>query len=144
MKKSLKLLLTVLALGVMTSIPALRAQDAQTPPAEGGGKKGGKGGRQMPTPAQQIERMEQAVGTLSADQKAKITDIITKSRAEMQAIPQEERRAKMQDVMKAQHDQIRAVLTADQQKKFDDMPAPGRGGPGGPGGGKKRGGEADK
>jgi Spy/CpxP family protein refolding chaperone len=135
MKKSLKLLLTVLALGVMTSIPALRAQDAQTPPAEGGGKKGGKG-RGMPTPEQQVSRIEEAAGTLSADQKAKITNIITKSRSEMQAIPQEERRAKMQDVMKAQHDQIRAVLTADQQKKFDDMPPPGRGGPGG----KKKGG----
>lgn len=141
MKKYLKFLACVLALGVMASVPALRAQDAQTPPAEGGGKKGGKGGgRGMPTPEQQVSRLEEAVGTLSADQKAKITDIITKTRAEMQAIPQEERRAKMQDVMKAQHDKIRAVLTAEQQKKFDDMPPPGRGGPGGPGGGKKRGG----
>ncbi len=143
MKKSLKLLLTVLALGVMTSIPALRAQDAQTPPAEGGGKKGGKG-RGMMSPEQRMEGIEKAVGTLSADQKAKILDIMAKGRDQMQSVPQEERRAKMQELMKAQHDQIRAVLTADQQKKFDDMPAPGRGGPGGPGGGKKRGGEADK
>jgi Spy/CpxP family protein refolding chaperone len=140
MKKSLKLLVTVLALGVMTSVPALRAQDGQISPAEGGGKKGGKGGgRQMPSPAQQVERIEQAVGTLSAEQKTKITEIITKSRSDMEALPREERRGKGMEIMKAQRDAIRAVLTADQQKKFDDMPAPG--GPGGPGGKKRGGGE---
>lgn len=139
MKKYLKFLACVLALGVMASVPALRAQEAQTPPAEGG-KKGGKGGgRGMMTPEQRVEGIEKAVGTLSADQKTKILDIMAKGRDQMQSVPQEERRAKMQEMMKAQHDQIRAVLTAEQQKKFDDMPPPGRGGPGGPGGGKKRG-----
>lgn len=135
MKKSLKLLLTVLALGMMTSVPALRAQDSPTPPAEGGGKKGGKGGgRGMMSPAQRVEGIEKAVGTLSADQKTKITAIMEKSAKEMQAIPQEERREKGREMMMATNKEIREVLTADQQKKFDDMPR------GGPGGGKKKGG----
>jgi hypothetical protein len=52
--------------------------------------------------------------------------------------PSEETRAKMQEIQKTAHDQIRALLTDDQQKKFDAMPAPGPGGRRGPGGGGQR------
>ena len=140
MKHSLKLLICVLTLGVM-STPALRAQDEKAPPAEGqgGGKKGGKGGgrgMQM-TPEQQIARLEEAVGTLTADQKTKITAVYEKAAKDMQAVPQEERRAKMPEMMAATRKEVRALLTDEQAKKFDDMPMPGRGGPGG---GKKKGG----
>ena len=43
-----------------------------------------------------------------------------------------ELRAKGKEVMKATHDQVRALLTPEQQKIFDAMPPPGRGrhGPG--------------
>jgi Spy/CpxP family protein refolding chaperone len=136
MKNSLKLLICVLTLGVM-STPALRAQDEKAPPAEGG-KKGGKGGgrgMQM-SPEQQIARLEEAVGTLTADQKTKITAVYEKAAKDMQAVPQEERRAKMPEMMQATRKEVRALLTDEQAKKFDDMPMPGRGGPGG----KKKGG----
>jgi hypothetical protein len=53
--------------------------------------------------------------------------------------PSEETRAKMQEIQKAAHDQIRALLTADQQKKFDAMPPPpGPGGRRGGGGQRKK------
>ena len=43
------------------------------------------------TPEQQIERLEGAVGSLSAEQKAKLKDIYAKASEKMQAIPQEQR-----------------------------------------------------
>jgi len=134
MKNSLKLLICVLTLGVM-STPALRAQDEKAPPAEGG-KKGGKGGGrgQMMSPEQRVSRIEEAVGTLTADQKSKIMAILEKSAQDMQALPQDERREKGREIMMASQKDIRAVLTAEQQAKFDAMPQ------GGPGGGKKKGG----
>ena len=50
--------------------------------------------------------------------------------------PQEERRAKGREINDAMRKDVRAVLTADQQKAFDEkMPA---GGPGGGKGGKKK------
>jgi Spy/CpxP family protein refolding chaperone len=110
-----KFLLCAAAFGAMASVSVLNAQD----------QKKGRGG--MPTPEQRIERLEQAVGSLSADQKGKIKAIYAKSAEQMQAIPQDERREKMGPMMQAAQKEIRAVLTAEQQKKFDEM-AQGRGG----------------
>ena len=109
--KLFKVLITTVALGV-ASASLVQAQE----------KKG-----QM-TPEQQIERIETAVGSLTADQKSKITAIIAKGREEMAAVPKEERKEKMGSMMQKQRADIRAVLTADQQKKYDEMPQGGRGG----------------
>jgi Spy/CpxP family protein refolding chaperone len=109
--KSLKVILTALALSLVATAPLAKAQE----------KKG-----QM-TPEQRIERIEQAVGSLSADQKTKITAILEKSQEEMRAVPKEERKDKMPDMMKATNAKIRAVLTAEQQAKFDAMPQGGGG-----------------
>ncbi len=136
MKSLVKVLLSVVALGLLASAPMLRAQDPATPPpADGGGKKGGKGkGGGMLT----VERIEAAVGTLTDDQKTKIGDLLKKAGSDMQALrdgggdPQTNR-PKMQEINKKLHDDIRAVLTADQQAKFDAMPQPGRGKKGGGG-----------
>lgn len=117
-----KMLVLAVAMGAAFSLPA-QAQDA--------GKKGGRG--QM-TPEARIQRIEEAVGSLSADQKSKITAIYAKLQTDMQAIPQEERREKGMALMQAAQKDVRAVLTAEQQAKFDAMPAWG-----GPGGGKKKG-----
>jgi Spy/CpxP family protein refolding chaperone len=108
--KHLKVLLTALALGVAASAP-LQAQE----------KKG-----QM-SAEQYIERVEQAVGTLTADQKAKITKIYAKTQEDIRALPKEERKEKGAPLQKKQRDDIRAVLTAEQQKKFDEMPTGGGG-----------------
>jgi hypothetical protein len=45
------------------------------------------------------------------------------------SVSREDKRARMGAIMKATHDQIRAVLTADQQKQFDALPAHGGRGP---------------
>jgi hypothetical protein len=113
--KHLKVLLTALALGVAASAP-LHAQE----------KKGGM------SPEQYVERVEQAVGTLTADQKTKIKNIVAKTQEDVRALPKEERKEKGAPLQKKQREDVRAVLKADQQAKFDAMPT------GGNGGGKKK------
>ena len=108
--KHLKVLLTALALGVAASAP-LHAQE----------KKG------APSPEQYVERVEQAVGTLTADQKTKIKNIVAKTQEATKALPKEERKEKSQAMQKKQRDEIRAVLNADQKAKFDAMPTGGGG-----------------
>jgi hypothetical protein len=105
----------------------------------------------MMDPAQLVQRLDAAV-KLTDDQKAKVTDIYKKAQTDAQALRggggggggRGEGMAKLQEIMKTAHDDVRALLTADQQKKFDAMPPPpgpggrggrrGRGGPGGPDG----------
>ncbi len=134
MKSLVKVLISVLALGVMTSAPLLRAQDEKAPAAEG--KKGGKGGgRGQMTPEARVAAIETAVGMLSAEQKTKITAIVAKQQKDMMALGQDATREQRMELGAAANKEIRAVLTADQQTKFDAMP---RGGGGGKGGKKKQ------
>ncbi|MFM1749520.1 MAG: hypothetical protein RLZZ188_3186 [Verrucomicrobiota bacterium] len=126
-------LLRLVAVGVLAALPLLNAQDA------------GKGrGRGMMSAEQRIERLEEAVGKLTDDQKAKIKDIYAKSAEKMQGLSDDERREKGMELMRESGRAVRAVLTAEQQKKYDEMMAQmgqGRGGPGGGGGGgRKKGG----
>ena len=126
MKSIVKIVLSALALGLAASAPMLRAQDQSAPPSEGrgGGKggRGGKGGGMM-----SVASIEQAVGSLTDDQKSKIGDIIAKGQKDMQALSQEERASKGREIQTAMRADIRAVLTPDQQAKFDAMGAGGRG-----------------
>jgi Skp family chaperone for outer membrane proteins len=108
--KHLKILLTALALGVAASVPLQAAQQ----------KKGGM------SPEQYVERVEQAVGSLTAAQKTKITNIVAKTQDDMRALPKEERKEKGASLQKKQRDEIRAVLDAEQQKKYDAMGAGGK------------------
>jgi len=135
MKSSLRSFIGVLALGAAL-LPVVSVAQDGPPPAE---KRGGPGGGRMGF-EQMVARLDEAV-TLTAEQKTKVTAIYKEQMAAMQAIPQEERREKMRESMAATREKIRAVLTPEQMKKFDAMPAPGRGGPGGqggPGGEKKK------
>ena len=118
MKSSIKVLVTALTLGVIASVSTLNAQE--------------KKGRGQMSPEARVTAIEEAVGKLSADQKTKITAILEKSAKDMMALPQEDRQTKGQEMRMATNKEIRAVLTADQQAKFDAMPQ------GGKGGGKKK------
>src|SRR5687767_14153782 len=108
--KHLKVLLTALALGVAASVP-LQAQE----------KKG------QATPEQYVERVEQAVGTLTAEPRTKIKNIVSKTQDEMKALPKEVRKEKSAPLQKKHREDVRAVLNAEQKAKFDAMPTGGGG-----------------
>ena len=137
--KLFKLLLSVLALGVMASSSLLAQPPGGAPGGgKGGGQRGGGGRGGQVT----VEAIETAVGKLTDEQKTKVTGILEKLRNDMQAVAQEDRRTKGPELRTAAMKEIRALLTADQQAKFDAMPQGGQGGrrgQGGPGGGKKGG-----
>ncbi|HEY1109365.1 MAG TPA: hypothetical protein VGE76_12050 [Opitutaceae bacterium] len=120
---SLKKLFIAAVATVAISTATLSAQE---------GKRGGF------SPEQRIERLEQAVGSLTADQKTKIKAIYAKSTEKMQALPEGDRREKGMEIMRESQKEVRAVLTAEQQAKFDAMPQGGRGQGGGGGERKKK------
>jgi Spy/CpxP family protein refolding chaperone len=108
--KSLKAILSAIAFAVAFSAP-MQAQE----------KKGAM------TAEQQIERIEAAVGSLTKAQKDKITAIVSKTAESMKEIPKEERKEKGGALQKKSREDIRAVLTPEQQAKFDAMPQGGGG-----------------
>lgn len=105
----------------MKSIKVILAAVALSLLATGSAQAQEKKGKQ--TPEQQIERIETSVGSLTADQKAKIKDIIAKANEAMQGVPKEERKQKSGAINKKRTEDIRAVLTPEQRKKYDDAMA---------------------
>jgi Spy/CpxP family protein refolding chaperone len=136
MKSNLKILFAAAVLGVaaLPLVSSAQEEKAPAPPREGGGG----GGRQRATPEQMVARLDEAV-TLTAEQKTKATEIYKKQSDAMAALSGEERREKGMEIMKATREQIRALLTEEQQKKFDAMPQRGPGG----GGQRRQGGGGD-
>ena len=132
MKSYSKLSFLALALSLAFSPVLVRAQDSTPPPppADGAGappdgapkKHGGRGNP--------VAMLTEKLG-LTADQQAKVTAIWKDSQTQMKALradtslSDDDRRAKMGALMKSQHDQIRAVLTPEQQTTFDTLPKPG-------------------
>jgi len=120
MKTSLRFFIPALALGLLASVPNLRAADEGAPPAQGQrGQRGGRGGMS-------IEQIETTVGKLTDDQKTKITALLEKANEARQALrasgDQQANQAKMQELNTKLRADIRALLTDEQQKKFDAMP----------------------
>lgn len=156
MKPVLKTILAALTIGLV-ALPSSGLAQEKGPPPEGGGapRERGPGGPRGPrmNPEQQVARLEEAVGKLTDDQKSKIVDIYTKQREKMREMmenqsgpPDEAARAKMEESMRAARAEVRALLTPEQQTKFDAMPpprGPGGRGPGGPGGERRREGSGD-
>jgi Spy/CpxP family protein refolding chaperone len=121
----MKLTRYLLVLGLFAAVPLIRAEDApkadKAPAGEKGERKKGGGGRMNPD--QMVARYDEAL-TLTADQKTKIKDIITANMEKAKEAAPEDRRTIMQGL----RDQIRALLTPEQQTKFDAMPQRGTGG----------------
>ncbi len=142
----------------LLSIPNItRAEDkpaapggAPSPGAEGRRGPGGPGGGRFGNPEERLKRMTEQLA-LTEDQQAKIKVIFEKGAAAMKDArpkegeqPSEEARAKFGELMKAQREEIAAVLTPEQKEKMEKARAergPGGEGrrPGGPGGDRKPG-----
>jgi Spy/CpxP family protein refolding chaperone len=112
--KSVKIIISVLTLCVTAFVTTASAQEK------------GKGRGAM-SPEQRITAIETAVGTLTAEQKTKITAILEKAQKDAQAVSQDDREKRM-EIMQAANKEVRALLTPEQQTKFDAMPQGGRGG----------------
>lgn len=106
-------MLRLAALGAALTLAAATPTLAQ----QGGGGQGrGGAGRMMEMAFKGID--------LDATQKAKVDSIVAKYRGEMPAMtpgtpPDDATRAKRREVMEKQQADIRAVLTPDQQKVYD-------------------------
>ncbi len=144
MKTTIRLQLCAMALALAASYPLSRAQDNSAPPPPPAGDVKPDGARPpRGNPGKHMLDNLKAKLSLTADQVTKVEAILKDQMTQGQAIrkdeslSREDRHAKMQAVGKATHDQIRALLTADQQKIFDTMPAGPR-----PGGHKPRGEDA--
>lgn len=149
--KTLKQTLIALTIGLLAASFA-SAQDDATKRGEGRRGRGGppaegQGRGQMMNPEARVEQLDRAL-TLTADQKTKIKGIYAKTQEEMRSMmrngrdaggDQSANREKMQKLMQSSRDQVRALLTDEQKKKFDAM-APGGGGRGE---GRSRGSEDD-
>ncbi|MSU22537.1 MAG: hypothetical protein EXS32_01820 [Opitutus sp.] len=133
MKMTVKFLLSLLALGLVASSPTLSAQEkpvtgtstpTETPaatPAKGKGKGGARGAAQV-SPEQRIADLDKTV-TLTDEQKTKVREIFTKADTEAQTLSKKDARTKLPGTLQAARTDVRALLTDDQQKKFDAMPS---------------------
>lgn len=126
-KKHLLILATSGALLMAASFAS--AQDSQSnepsaPPAqEMGGHHHGP-----PDPAQRTAELTKRLN-LTSDQQGKVQSALESERSQMQSLHQDsslsqpDRRAKMMEIHKATDAQIRGVLDANQQTKWDEMQA---------------------
>lgn len=115
MKSLLKLFSALLILGLVAAAPGLRAAAADKP-----AKKAGAGQRlEKAVEARDKELIEKLA--LTDEQQAKLAEI-RKAGAEQLKVAVGDR-PKMREIAQKQRDEVRAMLTPEQQAKFDAMPA---------------------
>ncbi|RYZ95047.1 MAG: hypothetical protein EOP47_26610 [Sphingobacteriaceae bacterium] len=101
----------------------------------------GGGGRPQQTPEQQLERLKTQITGITDAQSTKLLAIYAASAKRTDSLrtalngDMASYREKSQPITAARTAQIKAVLTAEQQKAFDALPQGGRGGFGGGAGG---------
>jgi Spy/CpxP family protein refolding chaperone len=118
----------VLALFAVTSY-SFAQQDNQNQPSgqESSGQHRG-GGRGWGNPAEMTKRLTEQLN-LTSDQQTKVQGILEDQQKQREtlmqdsSLSQDDRRAKGMELRKKTMSDIRAVLTPDQQKQFDDMQA---------------------
>lgn len=124
--------LRLLSLLMVTACAAVACARADEPPA------GPPSGEHGPRPAgrkmreHRMKMLEEKL-QITAAQKDQIKAIWDKAEAQGKALrdeavlDREARREKMGEILRTTHEQVRAVLTPDQQKTFDAMPPEERG-----------------
>jgi Spy/CpxP family protein refolding chaperone len=121
----LKKHLAVLAAGIICiAAPIAVAQDspASNPPSDKGSWHHGP-----PDPAQRTQELTRKLN-LTSDQQTKVQEILQSERSQMESLRQDQsqsadRRTKMMDIHKSSDAQVRALLDANQKKKWDEMQA---------------------
>jgi protein CpxP len=124
MFRSCVLRLAILAIGAtaLSALPAM-AQDTSAPPSQGqaGPRHGGMRGNQVEFLTKKLN--------LTPDQVTQVKAIDADSWSQMKALREDtsvagpDKRTKMMDIHKASQGKIRALLTPDQQTKFDALQA---------------------
>lgn len=129
MKKHFAILSLIMA-GLCTAPHIVRAEDAPAKPA--GDKEGRPGGHM--NPEERLKMMTEKL-SLTQDQHDKIKAIQEKNAPEFKDLMAKGRenlteadKTKMRELMKAQMEEIGAVLTPEQREKMKEMRAAGRGG----------------
>jgi periplasmic protein CpxP/Spy len=126
--KSKLFLALILSLAVSVPVWAQSSSTDQNQPSGTTQSPEWHGRRKMPSADQQLQHMTKVLN-LSEDQQAKIKPILEDRQQKMSALMQdnslsrEDRRAKFREIGSSSHEQIRAILTPDQQKKMDEMRA---------------------
>jgi Spy/CpxP family protein refolding chaperone len=128
MKTSPKLILTLLALGLCAAAPLARAADEPSVTVPTEATKSEQTGKRMKKAVNDRDKMLTEKLNLTAEQKEKLTALRKQQGEELHAAKGD--RAKMRELTKKAHEDVRALLTPEQQKDFDAMPAGGRGGKG--------------
>ncbi len=123
------MILALLGLAALGAAPLVRADEPVTTPPPAGERPHMDRAQKMEHRLRMLDEKLQ----LTDAQKQQITAAWSAAEAQRKAlhddatVAKEDRRAKMRDLAKATHDQVRAVLTPEQQKTFDALPPPGRG-----------------
>jgi periplasmic protein CpxP/Spy len=130
MSKNNLLALTLAGLVSVATVSAVAqsGSDQPAPPAQSAPMGDEGHGHRHFDPEKRTEMMTKQL-KLTSDQQPKVLDILKSEQSQMESLrsdtstSQDDRRSKMMDIRKTSNGQIRALLTADQQKKFDAMEA---------------------
>lgn len=125
-KRTIALLAMMLA--AMWSIGMYAQEQGEQQSGQAGGEQGQRMGgmRGRMSPQAELDRLNKELN-LTQDEQDKIKPILEDQQKQMEALRNDssvqgqDRFAKMRDIRKDHNDQIRNVLTPDQQTKFDEM-----------------------
>lgn len=126
MKNTLRLIAAAAVLAIAAPVYA------QGGGGGGGGMRGGGGGMGQMSPEQRLARQKEQLFkgiTLNADQTKKVDAILQETAKKQQELFQgggmqnPDAREKMQQIQKDQNEAIKAVLTDDQKKQFEENAA---------------------
>jgi Spy/CpxP family protein refolding chaperone len=126
MNTSIRFLLIAAGTSLL-ALPALRAEDTAAPATQAPTAAQPPGSRVKEMRERRLQQLDEKLH-LTSDQKARIQEIWDRAETqgktlhEEQAAAGRERRAKRRDIMRTTHQEVRGVLTPEQQKLFDAMP----------------------
>ena len=119
-------LLALVVAGLLYTVSPAAAQDNGNADQQAAPAGGPEHGHRHFDPAKRTEMLTKQL-KLNSDQQAKVLDILKSEQSQMESLhndtsaSQEDRHAKMMEIHKASDEQIRGLLDANQQKKFDEI-----------------------